>query len=279
MAEQLRLMPETVDEVRELAAKAHVRHAEAVRGAEVAQHVDEFLRSLATYAAKAWSLHIVSLVDGSAEAERAARTIDPDAARVIAGVLAAAREASKQLLRSYPGDLEIACREAALPLNLRESRHPRYYFEGRYFVLEIDDRKGVARLGDYEGLLTEFPADIGAVVENVRSERDRVFGRKFSWRSVLALVRREYETELKRQRLEPGAAVPIRRLSHRLGKTRRGFRTDEFFYDLARLIKEGATRSGGFVLDLQQTKDTRNGVLLPGLEERGYVGFIIFKRS
>ena len=62
-------------------------------------------------------------------------------------------------------------------------------------------------------------------------------------------------------------------------KNVKGFRTDEFLVDLSRLAQDGPFEIDGRRLDLQQTKDTNQGMLLHGAAGRGYVGFIVFKEA
>ena len=73
--------------------------------------------------------------------------------------------------------------------------------------------------------------------------------------------------------------MPIRRITHRLGKNEKGFHTDEFLVDLSRLAEEGPLQVDDVKVDLQQTKDTTQGMLLHGVASSGYVGFIVFRKA
>jgi hypothetical protein len=57
------------------------------------------------------------------------------------------------------------------------------------------------------------------------------------------------------------------------------FSADEFNVDLARLVGEGRVDIEGRRLHLNHTRNARQGMLLRGMEEGGYVGFISFKRD
>ena len=83
---------------------------------------------------------------------------------------------------------------------------------------------------------------------------------------------------IKKINRDDGSSVPIRKITRRL-KNVKGFRTDEFLVDLSWLASEGPFEIEGRRLDLQQTKDTEQGMLLHNAEERGYVGFIVFKEA
>lgn len=82
---------------------------------------------------------------------------------------------------------------------------------------------------------------------------------------------------IKKENWSDGYSIPIRRITHRLGKNEKGFRTDVFIIQLSRLIEKGPTEIDGRRLDLQQTKDTNQGIHLHGIAGRGYIGYITFK--
>src|SRR5262249_14103360 len=139
--------------------------------------------------------------------------------------------------------------------------------------------KRTARLSNHEGRLAEIPADIAAVVEAIQQEQKRVFGRAFNGAKFLKLLRAQYKAVVTKEKQTDGASVPIRQITRRLGKNAKGFRTDEFLVDLSRLAEQGPFEIDGRRLDLQQTKDTSQGMLLHGAAARGYVGFVVFKEA
>ena len=55
------------------------------------------------------------------------------------------------------------------------------------------------------------------------------------------------------------------------------FAADEFNVDLSRLVQRGDLAVEGKRVQLNHTRDRRQGMLLHGLESGGYVGFISFK--
>ena len=129
-----------------------------------------------------------------------------------------------------------------------------------------------------EGKLAEFPADVGAAWEMFQKHDTRIFARKFNGKQFLKKLRRHYLAIIKQEKVKDGSPVPIRHITRRLGKNEKGFRTDEFVVDLWYLVDNGPLEIDGVRLDLQQTKDTRQGILLPGSAGRGYIGFIVFRR-
>jgi hypothetical protein len=186
------------------------------------------------------------------------------------------KEKSESIFRHFPKLLEDAFATSGLSID-PTSRHPTYTLEKGFFRLEIDAQKRIARLSDHECRLAEFPADIQAIVEIYKKEHKRIFERKFNGKIFLKRLRTQYEKIIKKEKLSDGASVPIRHLTRRLGKNTKKFRTDEFLFDLSRLAVEGPFEIEGRRLDLQQTKDTSQGMLLHNAAERGYVGFIVFK--
>jgi len=149
--------------------------------------------------------------------------------------------------------------------------------EKGFFRLEIDESKRLAKLSNYEGRLAEISADIEAVVEVILREHERIFGRPYDGNKFLKQLRMQYKAVIKKESLKDGESVPIRHITRRLGKNKKGFRTDEFLIDLSRLTVKGPFDIDNRKLDLQQTKDTNQGMLLFGAEKRGYIGFIKFR--
>lgn len=187
-------------------------------------------------------------------------------------------EQAKTAMRSYPRDLEVACAAASIPLD-KDSRHPKYTLDGGFFTLVIDEGMAIARLSDYEGKLDELPADVDAVVQLLQKEHNRVFGRKRNNKQFLAKLRKQYVAVIEKSGKTDGDKVPIRQITSRLRKNEKGFRTDEFLIDLSRLVDGGKVTIGGRRLDLQQTKDTIQGMLLHGPAGRAYFEFIVFRKD
>ena len=150
--------------------------------------------------------------------------------------------------------------------------------EAEFFQLEVDEQKGIARLSDNEGNLAQLPADVAAIVERVEAERKRICGRRFDGKKFLKGLRTHYLAVIKKEAQQDGASIPIRQITRRMGKNVKRFRTDEFIFDLSRLVDNGPLEIEGVRLDLQQTKDTNQGILLHGKAGRGYIGFIVFRK-
>lgn len=236
----------------------------------------QFLSDLNTYLKKDWPQHVLALLN---KESLVIKTIDVDN-QTLSDALNSIRDAATDkvsvLQRRFPAFLDEACKAANLPLD-RESRDPQYTFAKGFFTLSIDYQKSRARLSDYEGPLREFPADIGAVTEYVQAEHKRVFGKSFDGQKFLKKLRNQYLAIIKKDGIADGSDLPIRRITTRLGKNEKGFRTDEFIVQLSRLIAEGPVEIDARRVDLQQTKDSHQGIYLHGLTGRGYIGYIKFK--
>lgn len=234
-----------------------------------------FFLGLHTYLKKSWSQHILNLLKKEALMIKNLNEI-PELKEVLEKIHSTALENVQILQRRYPALLDNACEEKKLPLD-RESRDPNYTFANGFFTLSIDYQNGRARLSDYEGRLGEFPYDIGAVVDHVQDEYKRVFGKKFEGQKFIKKLRSQYLAIVRKDNLADGAEIPIRRITSRLGKNEKGFRTDEFIVQLSKLVSEGPVETDNRRLDLQQTKDSNQGIYLHGLAGRGYIGYLTFK--
>lgn len=270
------LPAQTFDVIRELHYSARVEARRLTAEAEEATQTELVWARFMDYLERDWPFHVLDLIEREAPRLKSMRAKNDPAVASIEQAYRWAKEEIDRILRRFPGLLEDACRSAGNPLDT-DSRHPRYKLERGFFSLEIDEQKRVARLADYEGRLVEIPADIQAIVEAIKKEHGRIFGRPFSGSQFLKSLRGQYKAILKRDNLPDGSSVPIRQITRRLGKNVKGFRTDEFLVDLSRLAERGPLEIEGRRLDLQQTKDTSQGMLLYGGAARGYVGFILFK--
>jgi hypothetical protein len=237
-----------------------------------------FWDTLASYVAKGWVCHIHDHLDKEKERLRQWRTAGHPAITTLENLYREAKSAADQGMIAFPGDLERACTESNLQID-RTSREPHYTFQNGFLELDVDTGKHLAHLKDREARLATVPADIGAVIEVVTEEYQRLFGRQFEGEKFLRKLRSNYQAVLKKENLPDGETLPIRRITHRLGKNEKGFHTDEFLIDLSRLAEEGPLELDGMRLDLQQTKDTNQGMLLHGVASRGYIGFIVFRKA
>lgn len=185
-----------------------------------------------------------------------------------------AREAAARFGRTFPE----AARATGLQIDAT-SRHPRYTFEQGFIQVEIDDRQFTAKVSTRDGDETVVGLDVAPLVEHIRAERARLFDREFQPDSLLRSIYRAYLAVLHTEGRPDGEEVPLRRLTNRLSKNLNRFAADEFNVDLARLIKSNLLVVDGHRLHINHSRNTRQGMLLQGLEQGGYVGFISFKKE
>jgi hypothetical protein len=176
--------------------------------------------------------------------------------------------------RSFPE----AARNAGLVID-PSSRHPRYTFQDGYVRLELDEKRLTARLSTREGEDRQYGLDLDLIVRVLKKEISGLFDRELKPEPFLKSLRTAYSAALRAEGLPEGTEVPIRRVLHRLAKNLNRFSADEFNVDLARAVQSGQTSIDDYKLHLNHTRNTRQGMLLHGLEQGGYVGFISFKRE
>lgn len=270
--------PEFVDGVMDLLASAKERAKALKAEADAAARIERVWEELHFFVVKDWPLHIVDLLDREVALLKALRVDGNSEIQIVQEVYRDAKEQADAVKRRYPSHLQEACRSAGLALD-PESRHPTYSLDHQFFQLKVDERKWLTRLSDHEGRLADLPADVDAVVSVLLRERERVFGRPFNGPKFLKLLRSQYLAVAKKDKQPDGASIPIRHITRRLGKNAKGFRSDEFLVDLSRLVERGPLDIDGYRLDLQQTKDTNQGMLLHGVGGRGYIGFVVFRKA
>ena len=269
---------EMIDQVRELHAQAKADTQRLKAEAEVAAQTERAWAEFLAFLEKGWTLHLLALLEKEAPRLKKMRAENHPAIPAIEDVYLRAKEERDRIFRRLPLLFEEAFANSGLSID-PTSRHPKYTLESGFFRLEIDEQRQTARLSDHEGRLAEIPSDVQAVVETVRREHQRLFDRKYNAKKFLQTVRSQYKAIIRKEKQPDGSSVPIRHITRRLGKNVKGFRTDEFLVDLSRLAQDGPFEIDGRRLDLQQTKDTNQGMLLHGAAGRGYVGFIVFKEA
>ena len=183
-----------------------------------------------------------------------------------------ARGAAHAFGREFPP----AAREAGLQID-SVSRHPKYSFKQGFLHLDVDDREFTARIAPRDGEPTIVGLDLPVVVDCLKRETQRLFGRQLEPEAFLGSLYRAYAAVLRAEGRREGDELPLRRVTNRLAKNLNHFAADEFNVDLATLIRAGNVMIDGRRLHLNHTRNQRQGMLLYGLESGGYVGFISFK--
>jgi hypothetical protein len=152
-----------------------------------------------------------------------------------------------------------------------ESRAPRFVFRRSFLTVEINRTKFEATASTRAGKPVKLDADAAKLAEHVRAELARCFDRQIDLDDFARRLREGYEKTDAGRRSEPAR---IREVVAQLGDE---VPLDEFSVDLSRLLAsaEGAVQDAAG-LKLDHTKDTDRGLLLPGLEDRGYFGSMFY---
>ena len=145
--------------------------------------------------------------------------------------------------------------------------------------MDVDERECTARLAPRDGEEIVMGLDIRPLVEKLKAETDRLFGRQFQPEGLLKSIYTAYLAAIRAEGRPEGEEIPLRRVTNRLAKNLARFAADEFNVDLARLVTSANLVIDSKKMHVNHTRNARQGMLLRGLEQGGYVGFISFKKE
>jgi hypothetical protein len=250
--------------------------------ADIAQHeVDEAQASLSRAAnlRRLWvgiGEHLAQgrPVAGFLECERALRRSDElavDDVVLLRDVAAYLRVQVDHVLASVETAMPEAFELGGLRLD-PSARHPNYTMESGFITVSIDEQKLVASITSRGGTTRKEATDPQVVAAAAIEVRDRVFRRKASHVTPAKLTL-AYRSLVRKTHVGGGDEVPIDAVRSQLSPRGKPIPQDEFNVDLAALIQT-ASRTGNPKITLSNTRDTRAGLLLHGLEEAGYVGYL-----
>lgn len=258
----------------ELAQRASKLSAEAKLAEEDFQAIDQLVSALK----KSQFAKITKLQETMPKIYTRISNLEPALKEFVNQVFLNAKEECQKVVRSYPALILDACLKEGVPLD-QTSTHPKYTFCEGFITLEINERAFEAKAYTREGNLFVKPFDISLVISGLKREIDRIFKHPFNPSQFAKKLYSNYKSIIQKEKKRIGDQIPIRKITTRLGKNQKNFRTDEFIVDLSRLIEGGAPSVYGYEIDLGHTKDTRSGILLHRLESHGYVGFIRFRKE
>jgi hypothetical protein len=241
------------------------------------------LDDLVRFRSRSLPIHVKALCEKEKSFLKSLREKDHSAIQAIEELYREMNSQSTGAIRSIPGDLEKLAKSEGLTLDFSRSRHPRYCFEtGGFIEVDVQDNQMEAKVSTREGALAKVPADAAVIIEIVKQEKKRLFERSFAGERFLADLRSAYAMAIKAKKAAEGDPVPLREVFETMTrkiKTRKGYKSDEFLVDLSRLVVEGPGETKGYRFELQQTKDTKEGMLLLGEAGRGMVKLLIFKKN
>lgn len=246
--------------------------------AKIMASTRQLLAELYLYLNKSWPLHILDALSRQSDLRKELESIQPSIFSLLSEISREAENAA-QKLEPFPARFPQAINEACLKVGLAiddYSRHPEYTFEKRFITLKINDAKKTAAISNYESKRKiSLPADTEAVIEKLQEERQRLFDRPFDNQAFIRLIRESYKSLLAEEKMRDGSSISIRKIYAKIKGRNAKYASDEFLVDLSRLVDQGSASVNNLRLELQQTKDTKEGMLLLGAG--GYTGFIFFK--
>ncbi|MDF1658785.1 MAG: hypothetical protein P1U58_14315 [Verrucomicrobiales bacterium] len=244
--------------------------------------LEKLLTDLTEFRDQSWWVHVKAACEREKDLLKSFREQGHSAIQSVETLYREADAKVRSVIQNLPGEFERAAKSESISLDFSRSRHPKYLFsESGFIEVLINDKKQNARISTREGNLGTLPADAGAILEKVKAEDERLFGRKFNGKRFLADLRAAYLAAIKAKKTDDGEPVPIREVFNSLsGRTKayKGYKKDEFLVDLSKLVQEGPAETDGLRFELQQTKDTAEGMLLLGVAGRGMVNLLIFRK-
>lgn len=265
-----------LDRVREQASKAREKLHDARRELSEAEIAFNTLKSLETEIDRGHPASALLVLRRSKDyVDRLKRSRNAFAKTLEALQGALEEEVSKSASR-FGREFPAAARAAGLEID-STSRHPLYTFKRGFIRLEVDERRSTAKITPRDGDTIELGLDVEVIVERLRQEVDRLFNRSFNQRALLRSIYTAYKAALRSEKKREGDEVPLRRLTNRLSKNLNNFAADEFNVQLSQLVASGELELDGRHLHLNHSRNARQGMLLYGMEDGGYVGFVSFK--
>ena len=266
---------ERLSKIREkLAQKSSKLNAEAKLAEEDFQAVDRLVSALK----KGQFAQIIELQETMPQIFTRISNSESTLAEILKRVFLNAREECQKIAREYPRLIQEASQSEGLKID-QTSTHPKYTFCEGFLTIEIDDKRFKAKSYTREGNLFVKPFDISLIILALKQEINRIFGRPFNPHQFAKKLYSNYSSIIRNEKVRMGDQIPIRKITTRLGKNQKNFRTDEFIVDLSKLIEVGAPLIYGYKIDLGHTKDDRSGILLHRLESHGYIGFMSFRKE
>jgi hypothetical protein len=267
-----------IDQVREYVDRARKQEADARQQLNEAEYATAFWSKLLDLLSTGHHGQILLALRGGEEYTRRLRESGELACQIIEEVQSEAEKHAKKEASTFVQNFPNALREAGLEAD-PASRHPLYTLKKGFVRVEIDERMFTAKVKPRDGKEIVLGIDVAPLVSTLQAEVSRIFDRKQNHEVFLTNLYRAYKAALASEERAEGDELPLRKITKRLSKNRKHFAYDEFNVDLARLLQSGRLVTSGRKLHVNHTRNTRQGMLLYGLEQGGYIGFISFKKE
>ena len=257
------------------AAEARSKRLNLAAALEAAQRAEEVWQRLLKAQRHDHSAEIVSVFRTETDVFARLRENEDEAVPLLESLYRASDETATDTARRFVSLFPKACDAAGIEIDPR-SRHPKYSIRG-FIQTFVDERNLEAQVKPRDATSITIPLDVDPLVAHLQAEVKRLFETKRDSRRFLISLRKAYQAVLREEKKSFGDQLPLRRVANRLSKNRTHFRYDEFNVDLGNLVRSGETTIDNAQVHLNHTRDTRQGMLLYGLERSGYLGFISFK--
>ena len=268
----LRVLPQLLERK---AAEARSKRREFAAALEEAQRAEEVWKRLLEAQGEGRSAEVVRIFRKESAVFARLRDKDDEAVPQLEALYRESEEEAKNTARRFATLFPNACDAAGIELDL-SSRHPKYSI--REFIQTVVDEPNLeAQVTPRDAKPAAIPLDVDPLVAHLQAEVRRLFETKRDPKRFLRGLRKSYKAVLREEKKSPGDELPLRRVANRLSKNWVRFRYDEFNVDLGNAVRSGETSIDKDRLHLNHTRDTRQGMLLHGLERSGYVGYISFK--
>lgn len=267
-----------IQQIRQKAAWARKQEDAARERFQQTERARQFWESLADHLSAGNSTQILlHLRQAEGYVRHLKATSDP-ISPILEEIRRSAEQHATESASAFGREFPDLVRKAGLEID-STSRHPRYTLKQGFLRVEVDDRDYTARVIPRDGEETVMGMDVVPLVEKIKAEIARIFDRQFQPDALVKSIYTAYIAALRSEGRQEGEEVPLRRVTNRLAKNLNRFAADEFNVDLARLIKSGHLTIDNKRMHLNHTRNQRQGMLLHGLEEGGYVGFVSFRKE
>ena len=257
------------------AAEAKSRQREIVVALKKAQLSEEIWQSLFDAQKSDYSAAIFNIFRKESDWFTQLRKDNEEIIPLLESFYIESEEKARNTVRQFSSLFPNACDKAGVKLD-QSSRHPNYSI-GNFIKTFVDERKLEVHITPRDAKTVILPADIEPLVSHLQKEIKRLFETTRDPNQFLTGLRTAYQAVLREEKKLLGDELPLRRVANRLSKNRAYFRYDEFNVDLGNAIRSGKTKIDNSRLQINHTRNTRQGMLLYGLERSGYIGFISFK--
>lgn len=222
------------------------------------------------------SVEIVNIFQTESDRFKQLRNERDEAIPLLESLYKESEEKAKDIVRRFVTLFPKACDEAGIKLD-SDCRHPDYSVFQGFVRIVVDEGNMKAKIAPRDSSPIPLLLDVDPLVERLQAEIKRLFGTKRDSQTFLAKLQKAYQAVLRDEKKPPGTELPLRRVANRLSKNLNHFRYDEFNIDLSNVVQSEKTLIKKTRLHLNHTRNTRQGMLLYGLEGGGYMGFISFK--